>query len=287
MQYMQYRNETTKHVSNQLLITKINARKWAEACTTAYNDETYVRIKDPAGNLPIHLAVKLGCTHDLLIKLVTAYPESAGIRDVKGYLPLHLVVQHHKGKLWLSLSEMATTLLLAYPQGLREFDPQKNLCIQLALRHRGPDDLVRFLLQRFPESAFIVDRHGNTLLHMAVQFEFSYAVVSELLALHPEAASIPNKIGGLPLHKAAQFNSPIDTLHLIHNAFPGGSMVQDSRGNLPLHVMFLCCGGPPDEERLRLMLGSYATGLSIANGNGCTPFMMMSRPQDNYVDDYT
>lgn len=283
---MQYKSETVKHVSNQLLINSINARKWTEACRTAYNDDAYVRIKDPAGNLPLHLAVKLGCTQELLILLLTAYPESAGIRDPNGNLPLHLAVQHHKGRLWINISEMATTLLDAYPQGIREFDQNKSLCIQLAIRHRGPDDLVRFLLKNFPESSCIRDKYGNTLLHMAIQFECSFEVARELMTLHPEASAVANKIGHLPLHKAAQFNSPMDILELVYSSFPGAAAVADSRGNIPMHIMFLCCGGRPTEERLRLMLGGNGAALSVMNKNGCTPFMMMSRPQDNYVDDY-
>lgn len=281
-----YRAETVQHVSNQLLISAINSRKWKECCKIAYNDEVFVKIKDPLGNLPIHLALRNGCTHEFLLILLTAFPESAWTKDASGNLPIHLSCSHHAGRLWISISELTITLVDAYANGLREFDANGSLPIQLAVRSRGPDELVRYLLKLFPESGFIMDRLGNTLVHLAIQFDASIDLLNALLADNPDAVTVRNKMGMLPLHKACQVNSSLEVFQILLRHFPGAATHQDARGNLPLHLMFLFCGGRPTEAKLTLMLSSYPTALSIVNNNGSTPFMMMNRPQDNMVDDY-
>lgn len=282
----EYRAETFQHVSNQLLIGAINARKWKECCKIAYNDEVFVKIKDPLGNLPIHLAVKNGCTHDLLLLLLTAFPESAWTRDANGNLPIHLACSHHAGRLWISISELTMTLIDAYAAGLREFDCGGSLPIQLAVRSRGPDELIRYLLKLFPESGFIKDRLGNTLVHLAIQFDASINLLNDLISDNPDAIGTKNKLGMLPLHKACQVNSSLEVFQILLRHFPAAASAQDDRGNLPLHLMFLFCGGRPTEAKLTLMLSSYPSALGAINRNGSTPFMMMNRPQDNNVDDY-
>ena len=87
-----YKAETLSHPSKLLLINQLNDRDWREACKLVKNDEMFARIPDNEGNLPIHLAVKLGGTNDLLVLLLNAYPECIQMRDPKGNLPCELTL---------------------------------------------------------------------------------------------------------------------------------------------------------------------------------------------------
>lgn len=278
--------QTAKHVSHYLLVKTINDRDWDEACSIAYNDEEYARIKDSAGNYPIHLVVKGGGPTRLVVLLLTAFPECVAIKDPLGSLPIHLAAVHHKGRLWVSISEITTTLFAAYPQGIREPDGSGNLAIHIALRHRGPDELIKFLLMQAPDTAHLEDTAGNICLHLAVQFEASIEVIKLIMELYPKGIKTKNSIGCLVLHKVAQFNPPIDIFKLILDADTAAATVPDNRGNLPLHLCFLFCGGPPDEERLRLLLQAAPMALGTRNNKGLTPFQMMNRPEDHSVHDY-
>ena len=280
------RNETAKHVSNQLLMRTIKDRSWGEARNIVYNDAAYARIYDPEGYLPLHLVVQLGGPPELVVLLLTAYPECIQIRDPDGSLALHLSAYHHKGRLWVHISELSTILFAAYPEAIRMADANGDLTLHIALRHRAPDELIKFLLLEYPESARLKDQFGNLPLHLAVQFQASYSVVAYILSLHPEALKIGNARSSLPLHKAAQFNIPMDILLLILDADPTAACAKDDRGNLPLHLCFLFCAGPPSEERLQHLLQRNPLALGAVNVDGCAPFAMMNRPQDHYVDDY-
>lgn len=283
---MKSANDTSKHVSNQLLVQTIKERKWSEAQGVVYNDASYASIKDPEGFLPLHLAVKYGGTPELVVLIIKAYPKCVQERDPDGNLPLHLAAYHHKGRLWINISEMTTIVFSSYPEAIRMGDKYNNLTIHIALRHRAPDELVRFLLNEYPESAKVRDKFGNLPLHLAIQFQASYTVVSILLTTYSEALKLGNARGSLPLHKATQFDAASEVFDLVLQGDPSATSARDDRGNLPLHLLFLFCAGPPTEERLRKLLQHNPSAVGTPNNDGCIPFAMMNRPQDHYTDDY-
>eukprot|EP01040_Poterioochromonas_malhamensis_P004134 gene4134-4426_t len=278
--------ETLKHVSRYLLIKTILDGRWDEACTIVYNDETYARIEDNKHYLPIHLAIKLGCTTRLVQLLLTAYPESVRIKDPDDNYPLHLAASHHKGRLWVNMNELSLLLFNAFPPAMKEFDRNGNLPLHLALKNKGPDEMIQYYLSVFPDSVKILDAKGNTPLQLAIQFEGSYRIIFEVLRLYPEAIQIPNRNGAYPLHKVAFFNCSMEIFEMILNADPTISRKQDNNGNLPFHLACLNAGGPPNEAKLRLWMSHNPTCLSVRNKQGNIPFMMFQRPQDHHIEDY-
>mmetsp|Transcript_3995 Transcript_3995/g.8997 ORF Transcript_3995/g.8997 Transcript_3995/m.8997 type:complete len:284 (+) Transcript_3995:125-976(+) len=280
------KQETFKHVSNQMLLEAVKDQNWDLARTIVYEDASYAEVYDSAGNLPLHLSVTSGCPPDLLAKLLIANPGSIRLRDPAGNLPLHLSAYHNKGRLWINISENTTLLYAAYPDAVRELDKGGNLAIHIAFRYRAPDELIRFLLSSYPGSAKLKDGFGNLPLHLAVQFQASTSLVELVMTTYPEALGLRNATGNLPLHKAAQFNSPMEVLRLIVDADGSAAAARDDRGNLPLHLLFLFCAGPPSEERLSLMIRSNPGALGVPNNEGAVPFMMMNRPKSHYVQDY-
>jgi ankyrin repeat protein len=281
-----YKDETLKHVSRMYLLKAIMEGRWDDASTIVYNDESYARVPDEQGYLPLHLSVRLGCPSRLAVLLITAYPDSIRLKDRDGFLPLHLAARHYRGKLWISILELAQILHQAYPRGIRERDRDGNLPIHLALRSNGPDEIIRYLLDEWPESVHEHDQRGNLPLHLAIQFDASYVMVFQVLKNFPDATKHQNNFGALPLHKAAFFNVSIEILELVLTANPQGAFCKDKNFNLPIHLAYLNAGGPPDEPKLKLWLQANALGLSVRNKNNCTPIMMFQRPQDNSLQEY-
>jgi len=244
--------ETIKHVSNQLLIATIKKQDWKKAYEIAYNDAAYITISDPKGYYPLHLAVKSGGSVELIILLVNGYHESVRLRDPDGNLPIHLIAYHNKERLWISISEVASVLYAIDSNTITMVDRVGNLPIHIALRHQAPDELVSFFIMKYHDSAKIPDAVYNNLpIHLALQFRSDYKVVLQLLNIYPASLRVANKKGSLPLHKAIQFDASMDILKLLVDMDPSTCNVKDSSGNLPLHLLCLFCAGPPSEERLR------------------------------------
>lgn len=282
----QYKEETLKHISRYLLIKTLKEAKWEEASTLLYNDETYSRIADEVGDLPIHIAVRLGCPPKLADMLITAFPECIQLHDSGGSLPLHLAVKHHKGKLWINMVDLTTLIYRAYPQAIHEPDREGNIVLHLAIRYQGPDDMIRYIMQAYMPGLSAKDRGGNLALHLAIQYDAAYLIIQEILRLNPAAASIANDRGLTPLHRVAFFNSSIELLQLILRANPAAASMRDKRGNLPIHLAYLACAGPPDEAKLRVWLAAYPAGLSCRNLAGQTPLTIFHSPLENAIEDF-
>ena len=56
--------EISNIIFNLILIFVSLINNFVKACTLLYNDDTWAHIKDKVGNLPIHLAVKLGSPNE-------------------------------------------------------------------------------------------------------------------------------------------------------------------------------------------------------------------------------
>eukprot|EP01031_Cornospumella_fuschlensis_P028047 gene28047-33866_t len=281
-----YKAETLKHISRYLLIKALEEAKWDEASTIVYNDETYARIPDSKNDLPLHIAVRLGCTPRLVELLLTAYPDSIRIKDHEGSLALHLSVRHHKGRLWVNMREITMILYRAFPQAISTPDGQGNIALHVAIRYQGPDEMIRYLMQAHLPGLSAKDSLGNLALHLAIQFEASYMIIHDILRLNTAAASVSNDRGLTPLHRVAFFNSSVETLQLILQAHPAAAYAKDKRGNLPIHLAFLANGGPPDEAKLKIWLAANPCGLSVQNLAHCTPLTIFHVPQDNSVEDF-
>ena len=48
--------------------------------------------------------------HRLLVLLLTTYPDCIKEKDPDGNLPIHLLAYHHKGKMWINLSEISGSI---------------------------------------------------------------------------------------------------------------------------------------------------------------------------------
>ena len=63
----------------------------------------------------------------------------------------HLVCYHHKGKLWINISEVTRLIINWYPEGLEETDVNGDLPIHLAIKQDAPQELLYFILMVWPD----------------------------------------------------------------------------------------------------------------------------------------
>jgi hypothetical protein len=277
---MDYKGELKKHPSHKYLLKFIHQRKWTEVANIIRNDEIFLQVPDDDENLPVHLCVKFGCTLEIIRLVYGAFPVCLSIRDPAGYLPIHLVVQHHKQCLNMELVAMVQEIASYYPEGLTAPDPEQNLPLHLHIRCHGPENAILALIQMRPDTITVTDRFGNTPLHLAIQFGNTTKFLCKLIDMCPQNLEAVNQFGTLPFHKAVQFDSPLEVLVKCLSIFPDAIQVQDNAGNLPMHILYTSRGSPPDERKLSLLLELYPASLGVANENGLTPLMML----DTYHD---
>ena len=101
-----------------------------------------------------------------------------------------------------------------------------------------------------------------------------------------DAVAAENQSGLIPLHKACHFHAPLEYLQLLLDRHPDGIKAKDRHGNLPIHYLYLSLMGPPDPDKLSLLLKYYPNSLSVSNNKGFVPLSMLSSPQDRYRDEY-
>jgi len=95
------------------------------------------------GETPLHLALSLGMSEDIVETLVASAPAALHIRDKKaGNLPIHTAAQSG-----CSLA-VAKLLLKGYPQAVEEINDDKLKPLELAIhRHGNCSDEVLYLLK--------------------------------------------------------------------------------------------------------------------------------------------
>ncbi len=89
----------------------------------------------------------------MITLILNAYPECIKIRDADNNLPIHLVSYHHKGRIWINISELTETIVNWYPQGLNELDSNNDIPFLIAIKQRSPDELLSYFLQRSRQTA--------------------------------------------------------------------------------------------------------------------------------------
>ena len=187
----------------------------------------------------------------------------------------------------MNILQISKTVIEWWVDGLEEKDAHEDIPLIVAIKNRAPNELLSYLLRSDPHGARVTDRFGNLPLHLCCQFnEVSYEFFEQLVDSYKESVSKINKTGLLPLHKACHFNAPVEMMKLIIKRYPDSVKGKDKHGNLPIHYMYMGMLGPPDSDKLNLMLKCYANALSVMNNKGFLPLMMMNCPQDRYKDEY-
>ena len=229
-------------------------------------------VMDLHGNLPLHLLAKnprVSSRSKIIQNLTNRNKRALTSRNLAGFLPLHLYLQHRRDHSLVHVKCLAkrvfsdlslesqrsscgsTFLHFACAskakneviQYLLQQDTS-NACKVLDSRGRLPlhyvqdSDTVHHIFSRFPDGTNWRDNDGNTPLHVACLNGRSVGVIQVLWFCGIESPLITNNDGDLPLHLACEAQADGDVMECLISAYPDAVCKRGSCGQLPLHSWF-------------------------------------------------
>jgi len=252
------------------------------ACRALMNDRSKARLKDVDGYLPLHLALLNRGSERLLMLLIDAYPVALLERDPVGRVPLHIICRDPT-----CLLSFVQFIVRAEPKALHEKDPFGDLPLHMSIRYRCPADTSLFLLATYEKASSVGDKDGNLPLHLALRFGSEHRVFYTLLEKNPGAVSVRNSKKDLPIHRAALFNLDLEILKTLYNAYPESIGEADAQGNLPVHLFFMQMrGGRPNDDVMHFFIENNPACLAIKNKKKCTPLTLLDKYHDQ-IEQYT
>eukprot|EP00984_Skeletonema_dohrnii_P025471 scaffold14642_cov83-Skeletonema_dohrnii-CCMP3373.AAC.5 len=230
------------------------------------NDDDYIVV-------PLHLAIYVRASDEVILLLLEACPEAAAAKDLSsGYNVLHLAIDGEDRDKMCS-EEVIAALLNAHPGAASERHPDTgNLPLHDAVNKTAPEEIILLLRNAYPQAAAevedvegdldwlpkdpsvedakafienhpdalmgIEDREGDICvpLHTAIYDRASDEVILLLLEACPQAAAAKDVDGHLPLHSAIDTMCSEEVIAALLNAHPGAASEKKKwTKNLPLH----------------------------------------------------
>ena len=145
------------------------------------------RTRDIVGRLPVSSCIALKAPAKLLASLLEAHPEAAKIKDNFGDLPLHMALKI--GLLQPPAEQLPTQVLTAYPEAAKVADKMGELPLNYAIARGASAELIGRLLDAYPAAAKEKSKrlggHGYLPLQAALRAKSSADVVQRLLVPSP------------------------------------------------------------------------------------------------------
>jgi len=226
-------NETLLHRAcyNEHLTLEIYQfifNKWPEAIRM---------IDEPSGWLPIHNLCRNNKLDDsasveILRSMVDTDPNLVRVREIDGYLPIHLAIDEMS-------NEFCIVLIDAYPESVRIESFDRLLIHEVCSSSR--DDAVQtiqYLLQLYPEGINARDHSKGWLPIHHASDQGRADIIGFLLKHYPDGASKKTSHEDdqqLPLHIASCGDS-LEAVQVLFDAYPEALNIRDSQGRNPLDV---------------------------------------------------
>ena len=164
-------------------------------------------------------------------KLFDMYPQAMSQKNLKGNLPLHLLLEN--ATLHVPL---ITSILDAFPKTAEVKNSEGSFPLFIACRHKNVQtEIIRSLLQAYPAAASTLS-FGCYALHQLV-FHTNPPVdaLRAVVDAFPTAASLPNTYGNLPLHLLCSRRQPtLEAIRLLIHVYPGGISHRNKAGDTPI-----------------------------------------------------
>lgn len=215
-------------------------------------------ITDPEGEYPLHIAVNVGASTEVISQLLAA-GHQRDPQDMQGNTPLHLAVS-------TGYPEAAALLTQAG-------------CDPFIVNNRGKSSAVLAFERGIAYTKMVIgewnilqtDRNGDTPLHLAALWNTS-EVIDYLLSLGA-AVNSRNELGITPLHYAVKSNN----VKIVRLLADHGAVIdaRDNYGNTPLHTAI--SWGSASASKLLLLLGA---DVQLRNLSGNTPLHTSVLHQD-------
>lgn len=153
--------------------------------------------------LALHISVLKGASFALIRYLCEAFPQSMGVKDQEGNLPLHYAAMY-------SNDEIVQLLVKKYPEGCRQVNrsdrlPLHLLCARCWEHEAIAVQTIQGALDQYPEALKTADRRGRLPLHVLCSSHPRADVLQILVASYPEALLETDKSKSTPLDLARTF----------------------------------------------------------------------------------
>ncbi|GFH53479.1 hypothetical protein CTEN210_09955 [Chaetoceros tenuissimus] len=266
------RKPTRDHILQDRCSYLISNRSW-DALEKILTSSSFSREVDQSQRYQPNTILHDACRSptiplEIVSNILAVMPDSCGISDEDGYLPIHLICCTNEDKVRLDLLQL---LLVSFPESSFEPTPDgstiafdhlvKNmvaLCgISATLKYIDslpddalynmntsvlhqvcnqllPDQVIDLLLRKFPDICKI-RCGGNTLLHIICSHKnSSLTLVEKLISMFPEACGMKDDEGNLPLHVVNSKDHSPDIIKALLKCNPNGLFVCNMEGQLPL-----------------------------------------------------
>mmetsp|Transcript_7832 Transcript_7832/g.10716 ORF Transcript_7832/g.10716 Transcript_7832/m.10716 type:complete len:393 (-) Transcript_7832:29-1207(-) len=233
---------------------------------------------------PLHMAVSLGASPDLIEVLYRAFPpaiEEKCTFDIGctapshggGCTPLHLASMY-------GASAEVVALLLDWcpPDAVMEKkgcgDTPLHIACKKNSRNTPSVEVISLFLEKCPHAAKDKNFFGCLPLHIACQHSRqipkSLEIVSMLLGAQPSSVREKNAGGNTPLHYACECGAPLEVVSLLLEKCPVVAREKNREGQTPLHIACNMAGGSYDV--VKILLEYNPNAIAEKDLHGETPY---------------
>ena len=199
-------------------------------------------------------------TVDVVERFIKHFPEG-GKQICVGDLPLHIAIKRKCSE------EIITSLVEAYPDGLKVKDDFGQLPLIMAIQYRCSVDIIRSLVKEYPDGAQVKDQRGVLPLHRAVK-GFPLETIRMLVKAYPGSVYDKDDDGWLPLHFTDKHTN-VEVLKFLLEAYPEGVKVKNhDKGRLPLHCAIQ---RGSSVEIIQILVAAYPESVSVQDDSGFLP----------------
>jgi ankyrin repeat protein len=213
------------------------------------------RVKNRAGDLPLHVACERKGSPNLIRLLIEHNPGALRVPNQKGDLPIHVACRFE--------SSWAICQILVQSGGqwgrdaLKAANSGGDLPLHVATAQRGlSQQVLQLLVEEGPDAIVVPNAEGNLPLHLAcgappptatevrhgpaantTTTSASLSVLELLTGRWPDSVHTANGKGKLPLHVACATKHPnLTVVTLLLTKGPRDIRTTDTAGFLPLHT---------------------------------------------------
>ncbi|KAF0686176.1 Aste57867_22028 [Aphanomyces stellatus] len=221
-------------------------------------DQTAAGHSDMRGQLPLHLLLRNHVvTVDAIQLLLQAHPAAIDVIDASGQSPLHLLCTNNA--VTLAMLHVVCARAVAFPTCFKWLDDEGSSALHLlGTNPHATTAMVRLILQTYPDAAHLVDMYGCTPFHY---FCSSAAVTADLLWIFldkcPAITKLVDQRGKTPLHYiCANAAVSAEMISIVFDSYPTSSQAMDHAMKLPVHYVIENPAIPSDMAYRLLANGS-------------------------------
>lgn len=226
------------------------------------------------GDLPLHQSIRKGYSEEVIIAILTAFPQAAKELDHTGSTPLSSSIEQK------CPDAIILTLLQANPNAAMAQKLDDDLPLHQAIKMNFSEEVVLAILCVHPEACKKKDANGSLPLNTAVEMKCSDKVIFTLLEKYSDAATNETQEGELLLHQALRMGYSEPIILKIFHEFPSAAMIRSKQSEmLPLHFAAASSASP---LTVKTLITEYPEALEkLSHGKTPSDLVTVSLPVDS------